>query len=91
MAHLQILHQQKELLKKAKSRKGQRPTQDMLRSRAELEEDFFNAVIPSPADANAALLDTNEILVGPPGQNACSCDWDRNEDDFHRRSLPAVG
>lgn len=44
-AHFNMLQEQKQLLKKAKSRKGQRPTQAMLRSRAELEQVFLTGVI----------------------------------------------
>lgn len=62
-AHMHILHQQKELLKHAKSRKGQRPTQAMRRSRAELEAEFLAEVISFPANANAALLDTDETSL----------------------------
>ncbi|KAG6358541.1 hypothetical protein INS49_012058 [Diaporthe citri] len=40
-ARLDQLQQQKELLKKAKSRTGQKPTQAMRRSRAQLQEQFF--------------------------------------------------
>jgi hypothetical protein len=38
------LQQQKELLEKAKSRAGQKPTQAMRRSREQLEQDFVAAV-----------------------------------------------
>lgn len=44
-AHFDLLKQQKQFLKKAKSRAGQQPTQAMRRSRLHLEQEFLTAVI----------------------------------------------
>lgn len=60
-AHFDKLQEQKKLLKKAKSRAGQKPTQAMRRSRAQLEEQFVTGVMPCSTHKNTALLDTDEI------------------------------
>lgn len=61
-AWVEKLQQQKELLKKAKSRKGQKPTQAMRRSRAQLEEQFLASVMRCSTQESAALLDADEVL-----------------------------
>ncbi|KAI7775561.1 hypothetical protein LA080_006572 [Diaporthe eres] len=61
-AGFEKLQQQKELLKKAKSRKGQKPTQAMRRSRAQLEEQFLASVMRCSTQESAALLDADEVL-----------------------------
>lgn len=43
-ARFEMLQQQKELLKKAKSRAGQKPTKAMRRSRAQLEQEYLTSV-----------------------------------------------
>lgn len=51
-AHFDMLQQQKQVLKKAKSRKGQQPTQAMRRSRAELQQEFLTGVTSFSAKKN---------------------------------------
>lgn len=60
-AHFVTLQQQKQLLKKAKSRKGQKPTQAMRRSRAELEQEFLTGVKSFSAKRNVTLLNANKV------------------------------
>lgn len=57
-----LLQQQKELLKKAKSRTGQKPTDAMRRSRAQLQQEFFTGVMSCSTHTNGELHGTNEIL-----------------------------
>ncbi|KAK7700105.1 hypothetical protein SLS64_011123 [Diaporthe eres] len=61
-ARFEKLQQQKELLKKAKSRTGQKPTQAMRRSRALLEQEFFNGVTSSSSHTNTSLRDVDQML-----------------------------
>ncbi|KAL1851355.1 hypothetical protein Daus18300_012601 [Diaporthe australafricana] len=44
-AHFELLQKQKELLKQAKSRQGQKATQAMRRSRAQLEQEYFTGAL----------------------------------------------
>lgn len=61
-AGFEKLQQQKELLMKAKSRTGQKPTQAMRRSRAQLEQEFFNQVTSCSTHSNTGLRDIDETL-----------------------------
>lgn len=91
-AHLYLLQQQKQLLKKAKSRAGQQPTQAMRRSRQHLEQEFLTAVMKFFANIKTALFDSNiHSLAGSERPDASDDESAPNEHDIHRRSLPAVG
>lgn len=58
----EMLRQQKELLKKAKSRTGQKPTHAMRQSRSQLEQEFLAGVMSCSTHKNTSLHDIDEIL-----------------------------
>lgn len=59
----EMLQQQKQLLKKAKSRAGQQPTRAMRSSRVELEQQFYTGVDSFPVKTTFGIIVINDTFL----------------------------
>lgn len=70
-AHFGLLKKQQELLKKAKSRQGQKATEAMRRSRAQLEQEYLIGVIRRHPNTHKHARSIASILTREQALSAC--------------------